>query len=314
MALKSDIKLLTHLSHTHFQHPLDLEARQALENIPWVKEVSPKISEWFAEGSAYRYHIANSVRVSSSQYPSLYSQYVKMARVLNLQQLPELFIANQPDINAYAMGQKKYFIVVTVPLIDLMTEDELLAVIGHEMGHIKCEHMLYSSTAEILKMTGEALLAKIPLPPFVKQTANWSIEAIEVALLEWYRKAEFSCDRAALLATQNLDAVCTMLTKLAGYSPNLKDPINLEGIRQQALDYEYIGNDSVLGKFMKLTALMRERHPYPILRVKEISEWANSNQYKQIMGISLTKRNKSIVGEISEQQQSQDRFLPMSKF
>lgn len=313
MALKSDIKLLTHLSHTHFQHPLDLQARQALEKIPLLKDASAQISEWFAEGSAYRYHIANYVRVSSSQYPSLYSQYVKMARVLNLQQLPELFIANEPGINAYAMGQRKYFIVVTVPLIDLMTEDELLAVIGHEMGHIKCEHMLYSSAAEILKMTGGIFLTKI-LPPVVDQVVNLGIEGIEIALLEWYRKAEFSCDRAALLATQNLDAVCTMLTKLAGYSPNLKDPINLEGIRQQALDYEYIGNDSVLGKFMKLTALMRETHPYPILRVKEISEWANSNQYKQIMGISLTKRNESIVGEISEQQQSQDRFLPMSKF
>ena len=52
--------------------------------------------------------------------------------------MPHLYVSEQNEFNAYAFGKygKKRGIVVMRPLMDLLDDDELEAVLGHEMSHI----------------------------------------------------------------------------------------------------------------------------------------------------------------------------------
>jgi Zn-dependent protease with chaperone function len=278
MALREDIRTFPGLSHLAFQHPLDRQALEALEKIPLLPTVTRKFFEIVQERFILVSQISSSLRVTPRQFPSLYKQYVRMAEVLDLQKLPTLFLQTTPTINAYAMGAEDYFVVVTTGLMHLLDEDELLAVIGHELGHVKCQHMLYTTMVNFMTMFGAAILER--LLPNVAQLATLSIQ---LALLEWYRKAEFSCDRAALLATQNPEVVCSALAKLAGWSDDRPEEMSLDEVIHQADDYEELGEGSALTKAVKLLVLLQQDHPYPVVRVKEIKQWSASPEYQAIL-------------------------------
>ena len=278
MPLREDLHDFPGLSHTAFQHPLDKQAIAALEKVPLLPQVTAKFSEIWSEKFIRVMQTSSSLRVSARQFPTLYRDYERMAHVLDLRELPTLYLRTSPEINAYAMGISDYFIVVTTGLIELMDEDELLAVIAHEMGHVKCQHMLYTTMVSFLTMFGSAVLDK--LLPGIAQFASMGIQ---LALLEWYRKAEFSSDRAALLATQNEPAVSNMLAKLAGWSSDLPAEFNLDEVKRQAQDYEELDDTSVLNKVIKLAVLLQQSHPYPVVRVAEIAKWADSDGYQRIL-------------------------------
>lgn len=278
MPLREDLRTFPSLSHAAFQHPLDKQALSTLERVPMLPQVTSKFSEVWSERFIRVMQTSSSLRVSPKQFPTLFKDYERMAQVLDLRELPTLYLRTSPEINAYAMGVSDYFIVVTTGIIELMNEDELLGVIAHEMGHVKCQHMLYTTMVSFLTMFGSAVLDK--MLPGVAQFASMGIQ---LALLEWYRKAEFSCDRAALLATQNETAVSGMLAKLAGWSSDLPAEFNLEEVKHQAQDYEELDDTSVLNKVVKLAVLLQQSHPYPVVRVAEIARWAASGEYQHIL-------------------------------
>ncbi len=279
MPLRADLKTFPELSYLAFQHPLDREARKALEAIPLVPRLVRKWSEMVTERALHMDHIANNLRVSAEQYPSLYRQYVRMAQVLDMPKLPALYLETSPTINAYAMGMENYFVVVTTGLMDLLTEDEVLAIIGHELGHIKCEHMLYRNMVVLMFKYGAGILDAL-----VPGIAQMMLIGFKLALLEWSRKAEFSSDRAGLLATQNPDAIAGALSKLAGYLPYAQDePLSIQAVYDQAEDFEELDDDSLFNKIIKLNMMLERTHPFTVVRVKAILDWAESEHYKRIL-------------------------------
>jgi Zn-dependent protease with chaperone function len=264
MPLRPDLKVLPELSHQAFQHQLDRQATQSLSKVPLIAAFTRFLSEKVAERYMRIKHTSSSIRVNARQYPSLHRQYVKMALTLDVRKLPELYITTSMQINAFAMGMENYSIVICSALIDMMTEDELLAIIGHELGHVKCDHVLYNSAANSLRNFGTAIIEQA-LPMGVGQVASLGLQ---LALLDWSRKAE---------------AVAGALGKLAGYSKNLEDDLNLEEVINQADRYHEIGEDSMIEKLMKLYSYVQETHPYPTVRVSEITKWAQSEEYERIL-------------------------------
>ncbi len=279
MSLKANLQEFPGLSHQAFQHPLDRQAMIALEKVPLLPQGVSFVSSAFFERLLHIEHISDNTRVTAQQYPSLYRQYLKLAAVLDVKRLPDLYIDTTPTVNAYATGIQNYFIVLNSGLIDILTEDELLAILGHELGHVKCEHMLYTTLAQFLRDYGVDILNQF-VPVGLGALAG---QGLQLALMEWYRKAEFSCDRAALIATQNVESICSALAKLAGYAKNLDGALNLEEIMRQANDYQEIGAESKVEKVLKLYVLLNKTHPYPVVRVKEIRQWSESTEYAQIL-------------------------------
>src|SRR5208282_2256567 len=148
--------------------------------------------------------LASSVRASEQQFPHIYQMMLDGAYVLDLPRVPELFIWQNPQVNAMALGTDKPFIVITTGMVDLMDADELRFVIGHELGHVLSGHAVYRTMMFHLIN----LAARIAWMPIV-----FPLRAIIWGLEEWYRKSELSCDRAGLLAGQDVEAARRALMK-----------------------------------------------------------------------------------------------------
>ncbi len=274
--------LLIGLKADDFRHPLDRQATTALKQLPGLDMVVRSLLGSVAEQFFYLNNIASSVRVSDQQLPHLHNLLIEACRILDLE-VPQLYIQQNPVPNAYtfAMQGKQPFMVIHTSLIEILTPEEIQGVMAHELGHLKCEHGVYLTLANIM------VLAAGLLPTWGTVIA----QSLQGQMLEWLRCAEFSCDRAALLATQNPKVVMSVLMKLAGGSPTLAPQLNLEAFIQQARDYEAI-SDTFLGEMLKTAQTEQLTHPVPVLRAKEIDRWASSQDYHQLLEMGKTQYNQ----------------------
>jgi Zn-dependent protease with chaperone function len=256
----------------HFRHPLDLEATANLKQLSGLDVLVRNLLGPVAEQYFYLENIAASVLVSDRQLPDLHNLLIEACKILDLDP-PQLYVRQHPAPNAYtfAMRGKQPFIVVHTSLLDLLTPEEIQAVIAHELGHLKCEHGVYLTLANILVLAA----GQLPWGASVAQS-------LQMQLMEWVRCAEFSCDRAALLATQNPRVVASVLMKLAGGSPILASQLNLDAFLAQARAYDAISNDQI-GEVLKQAMTAQLSHPVPVLRAREIDRWGSSQAYQSLL-------------------------------
>src|SRR5437763_9202363 len=128
------------------QHPYDRSALNALQKVPGLDLIVRKFIELFPERVAYIQNVAQTVRVTKRQCPQLYVQLREACAILDMRE-PEIYVAHNPLPNAWTSGHDHPYIIITSELLDLMSEDEIMAVIGHELGHIKSGHVLYRTIA-----------------------------------------------------------------------------------------------------------------------------------------------------------------------
>ena len=283
--------LLLGLKADQFRHPLDREATNTLKQLPGMDLAVRSLLGSVAEQFFALNNLASSVRISEKQLPDLHQLLIDACRVLDLEP-PEMYIQQNPVPNAYtfAMRGKQPFIVLHTSLIDMLTPEEIQAVIAHELGHLKCEHGVYLTLANIL------VLAAGLLPSWGTVVA----QSLQGQMLEWVRCAEFSCDRAALLAVQDPKIVMSVLMKLAGGSPTLAPQLNLDAFIDQARDYHSI-SDNELGAMLKSMQTEQLTHPVPVLRAKEIDRWATTQAYQDLLkgdrlGLRVDKLEESEKG------------------
>ena len=267
--------ILTGLKADRFRHPLDLEATNALKQIPGLDGLIRSLLAPVGEEYFYLEHISSSILVSDRQLPDLHQLLLDASRILDLEP-PQLYIRQHPAPNAYtlAMRGKKPFMVVHTSLLELLTPEEIQAVIAHELGHLKCDHGVYLTLANLLVL-GASLLP------------NWGTMLagqLQTQMMEWLRCAEFSCDRSALLVAQNPRTVMSVLMKLAGGSPSLSSQLNLDAFIAQARAYDAI-DKTQLGKLLKEARTAELSHPVPVLRAREVDRWASTQDYQKLLQI-----------------------------
>ena len=267
-----DKSILTGLRANHFRHPLDLQATESLKQLPGLGLAIRTLLRPTAEQFFYLENIATSVLVGAQQLPEIYGLLVEACQVLDIEQ-PQLYVKQHPVPNAYtfAMRGKQPFIVVHTSLIELLNPKELQAVIGHELGHLKCDHGVYLTLANLIALAA----SQLPLGPVLAQN-------LQSQILEWVRCAEFTCDRAALLVSQDARTVASVLMKLTGGSPTLSSQLNLDAFLDQASAYEDLSQDQ-LGAFLKQMRTQDLTHPVPVLRAKEITQWQGTQDYQKLL-------------------------------
>jgi len=224
--------------------------------------------------------LANAVRVGPEQRPKLNALYSDVLATLDAPERWDLYVSQTPLANAMAVGFQRPFIVFNSGMLEILDEDERRAVIAHEVGHIMSGHPTYTTLAVILLSIGLAnlpVLAGIALLPF------------ELALLEWYRKSEFSADRAALLGTQDIRKTQSVHLKLAG-GPELDDPIDLDTFLAQAREYE-----TMVGPWDKVWQFINtvfRTHPFATVRAGELQRWIEGGEYARILAGDYIKRGE----------------------
>lgn len=267
-----DKSILTGLRANHFRHPLDLRATESLKQLPGMELAIRALLRPTAEQFFYLENIATSVLVGPRQLPHIHGLLVEACKILDLEE-PQLYVKQHPVPNAYtfAMRGKQPFIVVHTSLIELLDDQELQAVVGHELGHLKCDHGVYLTLANLLALAA----GQLPLGAVLAQN-------LQSQILEWVRCAEFTCDRAALLVSQEARVVASVLMKLAGGSPTLSPQLNLDAFLEQANAYEDLSQDQ-LGAMLKQIRTQELTHPVPVLRAKEITQWHSTQDYQNLL-------------------------------
>src|ERR687885_1620494 len=261
------------LKADQFRHPLDLEATSTLKQLPGLDLIVRQLLGQLGEQFFMLENLASSVQVGENQLPHLHQLLVDACKTLDLE-VPQLYVRQHPMPNAYtfAMRGKQPFVVMHTSLIDLLTDEEVKAVIAHELGHLKCEHGVYLTLANLI------VLAAGQISP----VGTVLVQGLQAQMLEWLRCAEFSCDRAALLATQNPRVVMSVLMKLAGGSPTLAPQLNLNAFIAQARAYDAVSKTE-LGEMLKSAQTAQLTHPVPVIRAQEIDRWASSQSYQALL-------------------------------
>ncbi|KAH0763466.1 hypothetical protein KY290_019539 [Solanum tuberosum] len=207
------------------------------------------------------------------QLPELHYLIVEAARILNIE-APDLYIRQSPVPNAYtlAVSGKKPFVVVHTSLVELLSQKELQAVLAHELGHLKCDHGVWLTFANILTLGAYT----------VPGVGSLIAQRLEEQLLRWLRAAELTCDRAALLVAQDPKVVVSVLMKLAGGCPSLSDQLNVDAFLEQARSYDK-ASSSPVGWYIRNAQTRQLSHPLPVLRAREIDEWSRSQEYRSLL-------------------------------
>jgi Zn-dependent protease with chaperone function len=157
--------------------------------------------------------MASAVKVTPKQCPDLHAKLQIACTTLGVD-MPDLYIHQNPIVNAFTGGVEKPIIVLHSALIERLNEEETLAVIAHEVGHIHAEHVLYLTAARLLEALANLSIARlIPGSEILKFIISAGIAG---ALLAWARRAELSCDRAGLLVVQDPHVIGRTMMKLAG--------------------------------------------------------------------------------------------------
>ena len=276
------------ISSRAYEHPADRSALVALRKLSGFDTVFKALSGLLPERSLRLLFLSDSVRVSDQQFAHLNAMLRDACYILDLEKVPPMYVNQDPQPNAMCIGLDEPIIVVTTGLVELLDEEEMRAVVGHEVGHALSGHAVYRTI--LLFLTNLALkVAWIPL-------GNVAIMAIVTALREWFRKSELSADRAGLLVGQDLQASMRGLMKLAG--GNHLHEMNVDSFLAQAEEYESGGDlrDSVL----KIMNVLPRTHPFTTVRAAELKKWEASRDYQRIMDGHYAKRENDKDTSVSE--------------
>ncbi len=262
-------RVLTDISSRAWEHPADRAALQALRRIPIFDDVLRSIFGFFGEKPIRLAFQANAVRVSKHQFPKVYALYRDVCDTLDPEREYDLFVSQTPIVNAGAYGMEQPFIIMNSGTIRLLSDEELSFVLGHELGHIMSDHVLYRTmTVILIQLAGMGF-------PIVGLAAR----AVLVALLEWYRKSELSSDRAGLLTVQDPEIAMNAMLRMAG--GGRPEETNLDEFIVQAEEYRSGGD--LADQVFKVLNLMATTHPFYVLRVSEVRSWIESGDYDRIL-------------------------------
>jgi len=267
-------RVLTDISSRSWEHPADRAALQALRRIPVFDQVLRALFGFFGEKQIRLLFQANAVRVSDKQFPRIHKIYQEVCKTLDPEKEYPLLISQTPIVNAGAYGMDEPFIILNSGTIVLLTDEELAFILGHEVGHIMSDHVLYRTMTELL-----ILLAGMGFP-----IVGMAARAVLLGLMEWSRKAELSSDRAGLLSIQDPEVAMMAMLKMAGGIPNgtnWQTEYNLEEYIKQAEEYRTGGD--VADQVFKVLNLVVTTHPFWTLRLAEIRTWIEGGHYDRII-------------------------------
>jgi Zn-dependent protease with chaperone function len=274
-------RVLSEISSRAWEHPADRAALQALRRIPVFDQVLRAMFGFFGEKPIRLAFQANAVKVSEKQFPHIHALYQDVCKTLAPEEEYDLFISQTPIVNAGAYGMDKPFIILNSGTLWLLNDDEISFILGHELGHIMSDHVLYRTMTVLLIQ-----LAEMGFP-----VVGLAARAVLVALLEWYRKSELSSDRAGLLTVQDPEIAMMAMLKMAGGIPNggkWDNEYSLDEFIAQAEEYRSGGD--VADQVYKVLNLMATTHPFYVLRISEIRDWIEGGDYDRIIRGEYARR------------------------
>jgi hypothetical protein len=268
------------ISPRAYEHPADRGALATLRTVPSFATVLRAIAGFWKEREYRLIMLGSAIRVGDNQFPTLNRLRNECAETLDLDLKPNLFVYRDAQAQARTVGIDEPIIMVSSGLVEALDTDSLRFVVGHEMGHVLSGHAVYSTMIDILLGLRERV-AWMPI-------GSLGLQAILMALYEWYRKAELSCDRAGLLCGQDPAAALRAHIMMAGgTSPG---EVDIPSFLQQATEYDSV--DDIRDSIHKLRYVTWMTHPLAVVRAAQLQKWAASEEYRGILAGDYPRRTE----------------------
>jgi Zn-dependent protease with chaperone function len=268
------------LSPRTYEHPADRAATSALHAIPMLDRVVKRIGSLGIESRFRQQMLGDAVRLGPDQVPDVWNTHVRAATRLDLADVPPLFVTQYPISNALTFGMRRPVIVMSSSLVAHYDADEVESVLAHEIGHVCSDHVTYSTAMVLLGVLLQGALSDVPL-------ADLPVRGLYLALLEWHRAAELTCDRAAAIEVDDPMVVCRMLMRMAGGAlPGMQ----IDAFIRQAT--EYVGEEDLFARYARFTTEIGRTHPLAVRRVRELITWVQAGEFDRIRSGSYVHKGE----------------------
>jgi heat shock protein HtpX len=203
----------------------------------------------FFQGDNILLALSRAKKISRDDHPRLYNVVEEMKIASGLEKMPDIYIIDDPALNAFATGRdpNRAAVAITSGLLQKLNRDELQGVIGHEISHIKNRDVLLMAITAVLLGTivilawyatrilffsgmagnrrssssgggsGQIIIlvlaiVLIVLAPIMAQLIYFAIS----------RKREYLADASSALYTRYPEGLASALEKLAASTSQLK--------------------------------------------------------------------------------------------
>jgi len=204
----------------------------------------------YFQGDSILLSMSRAKKITRDDHPRLYNVVEEMKIASGLEKVPDIYIIDDPALNAFATGRdpNRASVAITSGLLQKLNRDELQGVIGHEISHIKNRDVLLMAMCGILlgtivilawygsrflifgSMTGSrrssssggggqgqiiiliVALVFMILAPIMAQLIYFAIS----------RKREYLADASSALYTRNPEGLASALEKLGASTGQLK--------------------------------------------------------------------------------------------
>ena len=201
------------------------------------------------------------LKVQQDLLPDFYALCHEVKDRLSFDEAVDFYITGDSSVNAFSLAAEDkgepHIVNVNSGLFDLMTQDELRFVIGHELGHL------------INKDTALSRLVQFVFPP----DSNVPV-SLQYKIRLHNQLAELVADRYGYFATNDLNVCVTAFFKMASGLDLTKLNVSIEAlIADNTRRLEYFLNDK---------GVSRASHPVNPIRVQALNLFANAQSEEEL--------------------------------
>jgi Zn-dependent protease with chaperone function len=255
-----------------FLWELDAQAMNTLESLGPITAIARTLST--RVGRPWFEATVNGVRLSEKQLPEIFDLAKRAARIMGLAEMPEIYISGELLWDAMTLGSDEKSFIVIGSVLTYFKGDELLYVLGREMGHIRAGHVMWRTASKFLTgsthmnrtIMGSGLMSALSPRKFVEN-------AIDAAVMTWARHSEITADRAGMLVVGNTDVARKVVMSMSLKSFPLFQRIDQDQWRQQ----EDESDDALL----RLSEATISTSPYLARRLRMLREFGDSDYVRQ---------------------------------
>lgn len=255
-----------------FYHPEDERGLRRMDAIPGIRkflaEIISDLREKFTSIEMY----GDGLNVSRESYGELYSLLEESSRILDHSKVPDFSLSWSYDISMGTEGAKMPRITALSGAIDLLEDEELMFLLGHELGHIIAGHKPYHNLL---------ITFYTPLMKMVPNADLW-LSVLRPMLLQWYRTSDYTADRAGLLVCQDINVALRTMVKMSGIPKKYYDKIKPESFLQQAVDFER-KNQGLADGLIQNLSINTACAPWMVVRAAKLYQWYKSGEYTEII-------------------------------
>jgi Zn-dependent protease with chaperone function len=256
-----------------FEHPSMQAMNQTLRRSLVLNRMAESLSQ--KVGKPWYESCFNSVEVTDKQYGRVFELAGIAARRIGFERLPAVYIEADRGYQSNTYGSERdAFVNVGTFLPKLLTDRELLFILGHEFGHLKCRHALWTTVSLFLVGQARGNLMSEGILSFVSNPLKIIESGVESVISNWMRVADLTADRAALLVTGDIALARRTLFLLYFRSRKELDEVDIDAWTKQ--------QEAQASAMTKISQLMTSSTPYLGLRLRALEEFYASAKYREL--------------------------------